>query len=416
MLIKRVVKSISDHELEGIFPLPKSREVRYKLFTPPLKAKGILAILPGCGMDNDDGYLDHIAGICVKSFGVAVALIDFHAIGSRLKTGAHLFMDNDDYLLAKAVFGENLITPKGLLIPRSNVQFSGKTNEQISKANDNYDQISKNLTKLNNPKCTLTMTMLCRDEGYQNFGVLSAMDIINALLDAKAVLSSSNALEKEAKITLCGTSHGAYLALLCAKFAPFLINLVIENSGYTYAHKVYCLGKRLNKMHPAYKLLWGEFNANIHTFTHNLYSIDPNDANYFSKDHFCIRDLSQGIKTYASFANTLIRSHHYTNDFVASYAAKNYFISSFKAYSPMSNLVTYTNETPLNPPFTKGYDHGMGMSLKQLLLRDYPNYSFLAPFKEIAYNGEFELEFVLEEHKYRFFLKNNFYDYEYIAI
>lgn len=52
------------------------------LYPPhPQKAEGILAILPGCGMDNDDGYLDHLASFCVESFGVAVALIDFHALG-----------------------------------------------------------------------------------------------------------------------------------------------------------------------------------------------------------------------------------------------------------------------------------------------------------------------------------------------
>lgn len=407
-MLKRAVRSSTDKEL-ACFALPKERWVEYKLFTPPhpQKAEGILAILPGCGMDNDDGYLDHLASFCVESFGVAVALIDFHAIGSRLKTGSILFFDSDDKArLFKACKDESLI-PQGLVVHPS-VNIVELSKEELKKYHGNFELLRYASMVIGEQKDLLTGTLLTKKDGYQNFGVLSALDIINALLDAKAFLKNEGLLKDLAKVALCGTSHGAYLALLCAKFAPFLINFVLENSGYVSAPSYYCHGKASDPSKPAFLLM--EHSLKINCFSNCLFSLDPSKPNFFSKDHASIRDAASSLTTYASFANTSYRSHHYTGDNIAPFTPKEEFVKCLKEAGVEASLAVYTDDTPLEPPFTKYHGHGLGMSLKQLLARDFEKFFKTSPSKSLTSEGEFELCFELERLKYTFMLKDNFYE------
>ncbi|MCR6592022.1 DUF2920 family protein, partial [Campylobacter insulaenigrae] len=62
---------------------------------------------------------------------------------------------------------------------------------------------------------------------YQNFGIMAAIDHINALKD---ILNKYPQFKTLPKI-YGGGSYGGYLALMCAKIAPWYVDGVIDNSG-----------------------------------------------------------------------------------------------------------------------------------------------------------------------------------------
>ena len=69
---------------------------------------------------------------------------------------------------------------------------------------------------------------------YQNFGVMSAIDVINALLYVKKEFR----LQK-LPCVLVGSSHGAYIANLAAKIAPWAIAGVMDNAAWNLKTEIF---------------------------------------------------------------------------------------------------------------------------------------------------------------------------------
>ncbi|WP_263726275.1 DUF2920 family protein, partial [Campylobacter sp. IFREMER_LSEM_CL292] len=78
---------------------------------------------------------------------------------------------------------------------------------------------------------------------------MQAIDILNALLYIRKS-SPFKAMEGGGiKHILIGSSHGGYLAHLCAKIAPWLVDVVIDNSSHvslTNLWRVIGFGKEID--------------------------------------------------------------------------------------------------------------------------------------------------------------------------
>lgn len=84
---------------------------------------------------------------------------------------------------------------------------------------------------------------------YQNFGILAAIDIINAINDAlqRYRIDKNN-------ITLIGSSYGGYLANLVTKNKPGAIRLVLDNSSWAKPNLSYIVGREINSPEFIYSI------------------------------------------------------------------------------------------------------------------------------------------------------------------
>ncbi|HHD7223133.1 TPA: DUF2920 family protein, partial [Citrobacter freundii] len=80
-----------------------------------------------------------------------------------------------------------------------------------------------------------------KNNEYQNFGLLPALDIINAINDAILNFEMENS-----KIILIGSSYGGYIANMVEKIAPGLVNAIIDNSSWSSPNMKYLIGRELN--------------------------------------------------------------------------------------------------------------------------------------------------------------------------
>ncbi|MBF7044621.1 DUF2920 family protein, partial [Campylobacter volucris] len=73
-------------------------------------------------------------------------------------------------------------------------------------------------------------------------GIMAAIDHINALKDIMKNYPQFKSLPK----IYGGGSYGGYLALMCAKIAPWYVDGVIDNSGAGLPPLRYVIGRDLN--------------------------------------------------------------------------------------------------------------------------------------------------------------------------
>lgn len=196
-------KSINDVELgdEG------TRDCEFKYVTPAGQAKGLVIVVPGFGEDVDNYYNTtlrrHIAG----KHGMVAMTVDYHCCKAR-PPAARVNIEPADF--AKLI-GNLYTLGRADLIDSAN-----STNTFANAVNAGVP-------------FELQGTMIPPNGHFQNFGVLQAIDHINAvyaLQDHKVEFDPAN-------IVAIGTSHGAYIAHLIMKFAPNLLSGIIDNSAYT---------------------------------------------------------------------------------------------------------------------------------------------------------------------------------------
>lgn len=71
-------------------------------------------------------------------------------------------------------------------------------------------------------------------EHFNDMGIMQAIDNITSVLAVKEIIKDNGYIINEFKTILYGHSHGAYLCYLCNAFAPNLVNLIIDNSAWTF--------------------------------------------------------------------------------------------------------------------------------------------------------------------------------------
>ncbi|MGZ7446015.1 DUF2920 family protein [Paenibacillus sp. TH7-28] len=69
-------------------------------------------------------------------------------------------------------------------------------------------------------------------DNFNDMSLMQALDNLTAILMVKEVLKENHIPFNGRKLICKGQSHGAYLALLCNRFAPQLFSMIIDNSAY----------------------------------------------------------------------------------------------------------------------------------------------------------------------------------------
>ncbi|KAK0019834.1 DUF2920 family protein [Campylobacter jejuni] len=139
--------------------------------------EAIVCIISGLGGDIDDNL--YIEEYCARNYNVAVLSVNYHCIGNRPQTGASFYINELDRLILKTS-----LEAIGIQLP---------VDMQNLKTYDEFycvvDFVNKFIEKLKKEKelsedyCLyLSVGLEPTKNEYQNYGIMQAMDIINAIL------------------------------------------------------------------------------------------------------------------------------------------------------------------------------------------------------------------------------------------
>ena len=401
------IKSTDDIELN----IKRESKLEFKVsFDEAKEMKALLVFISGIRDIDYAGYEEHLAEFVVKEFEVAVLRVDYHCIGFRPQTGAKFYMDKRDkenFAHRIKKLEEVCHTSIGLPEDFFSDEIIGqeKSYENCNSLN-NIIQVLKNQGRANpKAKISLSISLQPTKDEYNNFGIMQALDIINAIYFVRKN-SAKFKLSKTPKTLLFGTSHGGYLGFLCAKFAPWLIDAVVENSGYVVApFRFYGLGKDLDYFKDReVEVNWFE-NIVLCTFTKTHFTANTNSPNFFCKARLDIRNpLNESqLKTQVKHQNKpIFVSYHSVRDELDSAQNKEKFFEILQNSGFEASLRVVKDESEIDGKFIKNLEHGMGMSLKTLIKKELP--PLLARHfthekdekREIAYKSE-NLEYKFKE-------------------
>ena len=367
--------------------------------TKPMKA--LFVFINGIRSADYAGYEEHLAEFVVKEFEVAVLRVDYHCIGFRPQTGATYYMDKKDKeIFAKCCDGV-IKLPKNFL---NDDILDQDESLKICQSLDCIIQTLKNQGKVPNDfLAPLSISLQPTKNEYNNFGLMQALDIINAIYFVRKNHAKFK-LAKTPKTLLFGTSHGGYLALLCAKFAPWLIDAVVENSGYANApFRMLGLGKYIDYLKIQEWSMKPSENIGLIVFTKTHFNRDENSLNCYTEAHDKIRSLPEldHLQTQAACHKAVFVSYHSARDFdIARPEPKQRLYQMLAKLDFDATLHLIKDESEIDGKFIKNLEHGMGMSMKSLIKKELP--PLLARDFKHEKNEKREISYPSENLEYKF--------------
>ena len=336
------------------------------------EAKTLLVIISGFGEDSDSGYRTHLIQTMVENYDVVCISVDYHCIGNRPQLGAKFGLDDiDRAILIRELAKIGITLPIDLKI----VDNYDKTCVLLKSLNEEITIRKESGVLPDDFILDISMTMLPTKNEYQNFGVMQAMDVLNAVLYTKKYINSAKF--EHLPVIMVGSSHGGYLAHMCAKIAPWLVDGVIDNSSYAiFLWKLIGFGKEID-----FARFFGCGTGNLYENL-NLYFCDKtywtlNDKSpyYFSDAREEIRNILNldHLTVQSSYKKPIYVSYHCIYDKeVAPAKDKTKLYETLKKLKFDATLHMIKDESEVDGKFIKSLTHGMGMSYKLLLQRELP--------------------------------------------
>ena len=343
----------------------------YACYDDAKEAKALLVIIPGLGADSDSGYRTHLMRTMAENYDVACISVDYHCIGNRPQLGAKFGLDDlDRAILIKELAKIGITLPIDLKI----VDNYDKTSVLLKSLSEEITIRKENGVLPDDFSLDISMTMLPTKNEYQNFGVMQALDVLNAVLYTKKNICDQKF--KNIPVVMVGSSHGGYLAHMCAKIAPWLVNAVIDNSSYAkFLWQLIGFGKEID-----FTRFFGCGTGNLYENL-NLYFCDKtywtlNDKSpyYFNESREEIRNIlnPKHLKVQSKFKKTFYIGYHCVNDDIAPAKDKTELYEALKKLKFDATLHMIKDESEVGGKFIKSLTHGMGMSYKLLLQRELP--------------------------------------------
>ena len=344
----------------------------YACYDDVKEAKALLVIISGFGEDSDSGYRTHLMQTMVENYDVACISVDYHCIGNRPQLGAKFGLDDiDREILTRELSSIGINLPIDL-----------KSIDCHEKVDLILKFLSKEITIRKESgllpadfRLNASITMVPTKNEYQNFGVMQAMDVLNAVLYTKKYINSAKF--EHLPVIMVGSSHGGYLAHMCAKIAPWLVNAVIDNSSYAiFLWRLIGFGKEVD--------FTNYFCFGTDTLYQNLYLY------FFDKTHWTLNEKSpyyfidareeirnilnlDHLNVQSSYKKPIYVSYHCTYDNETAPAKdKTELYEALKKLNFDATLHMVKDESEVDGKFIKSLTHGMGMSYKLLLQRELP--------------------------------------------
>ncbi|HEB9332597.1 TPA: DUF2920 family protein [Campylobacter coli] len=363
MLINQIfeIDSCDDAELN----IKRTSKLEYRIsYDDEKEMKVIVFIIGGYGANANIHFLDSYRNYIAKKFDVVAVNVFYHCFCQRRsdveKYSAHKFFQDEDVENIKHLFDRFHLSCGE--INNDNAFF-------IADALVKYIENLKIQNKVDQDfKLNFTSTFIPPNGDYQNFGIMAAIDHINALKDLVKKFPNFKNLPK----IYGGGSYGGYLSLLIAKIAPWYVDGVIDNSGSAIPPLNYIIGRELEDSYGDY---YEEFPHNrIIFFLKTHWTRKENSPYFFSNENYIIRSLLHKdhlILQSQKNQNIIYVNYHSLKDPLtpAEYKVQMCDILKILGYDITLHLV---DESKIDGKFIKNLDHGCGIPDKALFRKELP--------------------------------------------
>ncbi|EHT8328879.1 DUF2920 family protein [Campylobacter coli] len=362
MLINQTFEIDSCDDVE--LGIKRTSKLEYRIsYDDEKDIKAIVFIVGGFGANANISFLDFDREYIAKNFDVVVIHVFYHCFCARQsidqKYNPKLIPNQDD-----------LERVNGIL---KNINLG-----HLSVNKDNFEQIIPLIEQKANEmkqaglvdesqKIELSCDFIPPNGDYQNYGIMAAIDHINALKDLVKRFPEFADLPK----IYGGGSYGGYLSLLIAKIAPWYVDGVIDNSGSALPPLNYILGR---EMESGCDYVLNSSHILIQCFLKTHWTRKENSPYFFNNENYFIRTLLNKdhlILQSQKNKNIIYVSYHSKEDPLtpANFKQQTMQILKILGYDVSLNLI---DENKIDGKFIKNLDHGCGIPDKALFRKELP--------------------------------------------
>ncbi|EOZ8013134.1 DUF2920 family protein [Campylobacter coli] len=354
------IDSCDDVELN----IKRTSKLEYRIsYDDEKEIKAIVFIIGGYGANANIYFLDSYRNYIAKNFDVVTINVFYHCFCQRrsdvLKYDASAKFLEEDLENFSKVLNDFNIDSRNL-----------NSNNALEYYHhlDHYITTLKSQGKLaQNYQAKFTSTFIPPNGDYQNYGVMAAIDHINALKDLVKRFPKFADLPK----IYGGGSYGGYLSLLIAKIAPWYVDGVIDNSGSALPPLNYILGR---EMESGCDYVLNSSHILIQCFLKTHWTRKENSPYFFNNENYFIRTLLNKdhlILQSQKNKNIIYVSYHSKEDPLtpANFKELTMQILKILGYDVSLNLI---DENKIDGKFIKNLDHGCGIPDKALFRKELP--------------------------------------------
>ncbi|EAH8542103.1 DUF2920 family protein [Campylobacter coli] len=362
MLINQIfeIDSCDDEELE----IRRKSKLEYRVsYDDEKEMKAIVFMVRGFGANKNISFLDFDREYIAKKFDVVVINVFYHCFSHRQSI--------EPRYSASVTFQDKDIQNLKFAFDRLGINFKYDSTNILGSLGylDNIIQDLKNQDKIGvDFKLSLTGTLVPPNGEYQNYGIMAAIDHINALKDLVKRFPKFAHLPK----IYGGGSYGGYLSLLVAKVAPWYVDGIIDNSGAVLPLLISIIGNDLNTG----DFIFREKNIDLFcsTVTHWTRTDDASPY-FFGNENYMIRALlnSSHLQIQTKNNNNIIFiSYHSAKDGFGTSKDKETLFEIYKALGYDAKLHLIKDESQIDGRFIKDLKHGMRITDKALFRKELP--------------------------------------------
>ncbi|EAI8955141.1 DUF2920 family protein [Campylobacter coli] len=354
------IDSCDDVEL-GI---KRTSKLEYRIsYDDEKEIKAIVFIIGGYGANANIYFLDSYRNYIAKNFDVVTINVFYHCFCARQSIDQK--------------YNPKLIPNKDDLERINNILKNINLGHLLANE-DNFEQIIPFIEQRageikqaglvdESQKIGLSCDFIPPNGDYQNFGIMAAIDHINALKDLVKRFPKFADLPK----IYGGGSYGGYLALLIAKIAPWYVDGVIDNSGSAVPPLIYILGR---EMEGGCDYVLNSSHILIQCFLKTHWTRKENSPYFFNNENYFIRTLLNKdhlILQSQKNKNIIYVSYHSKEDPLtpANFKEQTMQILKILGYDVSLNLI---DENKIDGKFIKNLDHGCGIPDKALFRKELP--------------------------------------------
>ncbi|WHN16205.1 DUF2920 family protein [Campylobacter jejuni] len=362
MLINQTfeIDSCDDVELN----IKRTSKLEYRIsYDNEKDIKAIVFIVGGFGANANISFLDFDREYIAKNFDVVVVHVFYHCFCARKsideKYNPKLIPSQDDLERINSILKN--INLGHLLANEDNFE------QIIPLIEQRVNEMKQAGLVDESQKIELSCDFIPPNGDYQNYGIMAAIDHINALKDLVKRFPKFADLPK----IYGGGSYGGYLSLLIAKIAPWYVDGVIDNSGVCLPFLACILGREMNQ---------GEFyfegnGYRLYCFVYKYWNRNMNSSYCFGDENYLIRAVlnSNHLKIQKNLnKSTIFVSYHSIQDMGAPVQNK---IELYKCYQELgydAALHLIKDESDVDGRFIKSLEHGLRMTDRALFRKELP--------------------------------------------
>ncbi|EOJ1247152.1 DUF2920 family protein, partial [Campylobacter jejuni] len=362
MLINQTFEIDSCDDVE--LGIKRTSKLEYRIsYDDEKDIKAIVFIVGGFGANANISFLDFDREYIAKKFDVVAVHVFYHCFCHR--------RSNVEKYSAITMFTKEDVSN----LSQALLDIGIKIDVDIQNAHQCYELLNQNITTLKsqgrlvqNYQAKLSSTFIPPNGDYQNFGIMPAIDHINALKDLVKRFPKFADLPK----IYGGGSYGGYLSLLIAKIAPWYVDGVIDNSGTVLPLLECIIGRKLNKP----EFIYNDPNTLIEMFIKTYWIREDENSSYFiANENYMIRSLlnSSHLTIQANInKNIIFISYHSLKDEFNTAKDKQTLFLAYKELGYDATLYLIKDESEIDGRFIKDLKHGMRISNKALFRKELP--------------------------------------------